>query len=139
MTEFPDNALCVFHAIVEETDDTYTLEVPKNEIAVGDVEPDDRYRVALLPPAVAASLRSDRSRSQDREPDQPEPPVSESEERTVDIENIGEQGDGIARVERGYVIVVPDTEKGERVTIEITAVTSNVGFGEVLSREDYYE
>ena len=57
----------------------------------------------------------------------------------VDIEDIGEQGDGIARVERGYVVVVPDTELNERVTIEITKVTETVAFGEVLEREEYYQ
>ena len=57
----------------------------------------------------------------------------------MDIEDIGEQGDGIARVERGFVVVVPDTEQGERITIEITDVRENVGFAEVVDREDYYE
>ncbi|MFC6906734.1 TRAM domain-containing protein [Halalkalicoccus tibetensis] len=38
------------------------------------------------------------------------PPVTEGNHRTVEIETIGEQGDGIARVERGYVVIVPDTD-----------------------------
>lgn len=57
----------------------------------------------------------------------------------VDIEGIGDQGDGIARVERGYVVIVPGTEINERVEIEITSVTETVAFGEVIAREDYYE
>jgi predicted RNA-binding protein with TRAM domain len=65
------------------------------------------------------------------------PPVDEGEIREVDIENIGEQGDGIARVARGYVIIVPETEKGERVTIEITEVQQNVAFGEVKERQTH--
>ncbi|MFC7098888.1 TRAM domain-containing protein [Halobaculum marinum] len=66
--------------------------------------------------------------------DGPEPPVDRGDEVTVDIEGIGDQGDGIARVDRGYVIIVPDTEKGERVTIRVTSVKQNVAFAEVLER-----
>ena len=57
----------------------------------------------------------------------------------MDIEGLGDQGYGIARVERGYVIIVPDTEKGERVTVEIAEVKENVGFAEVDERHDFYE
>jgi predicted RNA-binding protein with TRAM domain len=66
-------------------------------------------------------------------------PVEEGEERTVEIEDIGEQGDGITRVERGFVVIVPDTEQGERVTVEITDVRENVAFAEVVERRSYYE
>lgn len=61
------------------------------------------------------------------------------DQRTVDIEEIGEQGDGIAHVERGYIVIVPDTGPRERATIEITDVTENVDFSEVICREEYYE
>lgn len=52
------------------------------------------------------------------------PPVEDDECRVVEIEDVGEQGDGIARAERGYVIIVPDTEPGERVVIEIRCVSA---------------
>lgn len=68
--------------------------------------------------------------------DEPEPPVDRGEELVVDIESIGDQGDGIARVDRGYVIIVPDTDKGERVRINVTSVKQNVAFGEVVDRID---
>ncbi|SHG91427.1 TRAM domain-containing protein [Halobaculum gomorrense] len=72
---------------------------------------------------------------------EPEPPVDRGDEVTVDIEGIGDQGDGIARVDRGYVIIVPDTEKGERVTIRVTSVKQNVAFAEVVERVErhHYE
>jgi len=54
--------------------------------------------------------------------------------RYVEIEDLGKQGDGIARVERGYVIIVPDTEVGERVKIEVTEVKSNFAVGEVVEK-----
>lgn len=72
---------------------------------------------------------------------EPEPPVDRGDEVTVDIEGIGDQGDGIARVDRGYVIIVPDTEKGERVRIRVTSVKQNVAFAEVVDRVErhHYE
>ncbi len=75
--------------------------------------------------------------SQQREP--LEPPVEEGETREVEIEDIGEQGDGITRVERGFVVIVPDTKESERVNIEITNVRQNVAFAEVVERLSYYE
>lgn len=56
------------------------------------------------------------------------PPVEDCKVRNVKIEDIGEQGEGIARVARGYVIIVPETEKGERVTVETTNLRENVAF-----------
>nr|WP_321170537.1 TRAM domain-containing protein [Halobaculum sp. YSMS11] len=79
------------------------------------------------------SSRSDTTRSVSSS-DEPEPPVDRGEELVVDIESIGDQGDGIARVDRGYVIIVPDTDKGERVRINVTSVKQNVAFGEVVDR-----
>lgn len=71
--------------------------------------------------------------------DAPEPPVDRGDEVTVDIEGIGDQGDGIARVDRGYVIIVPDTEKGERVRIRVTSVKQNVAFAEVVDRVERHQ
>ncbi|SFS90963.1 TRAM domain-containing protein [Halostagnicola kamekurae] len=141
--DIPDELLCVFSAEVTEQQDSYRIEVPKNEVEVGDVTTDDVYRVALLASASNADTTSSTgsatqsSRSSDR--GGPEPPVESGEQRTVDIEDIGEQGDGIARIERGYVVIVPDAEKGERVTIEIDDVTETVAFAEVVDRKEYYE
>jgi predicted RNA-binding protein with TRAM domain len=55
--------------------------------------------------------------------------------RYVEIEDIGKQGDGIARVERGYVIIVPGAEVGDRVKIEVTEVKSNFAVGEVIEED----
>ena len=73
--------------------------------------------------AIASASRSD---------DGPQPPVEPGEMRYVEIEDLGKQGDGIARVERGYVIIVPDTSVGERVKIEVTEVKPNFAVGEVV-------
>lgn len=60
-------------------------------------------------------------------------PVKEGDTYDVTIESIGEKGDGIAKVE-GYVIVVPDTKKGEKVKVKVNAVRGKVSFGEVVER-----
>jgi len=61
------------------------------------------------------------------------PPVSSGERRTVTIEGIGDKGDGIARIDRGYVLIVPETDVGERVTVEVDQARDNVGFASVIS------
>jgi predicted RNA-binding protein with TRAM domain len=60
------------------------------------------------------------------------PPVTEGETRRLEIEDIGDQGDGLARVGPGYVVFVPDTEIGQQPLVRITTVRENVAFGEVV-------
>ena len=131
--EISDELLCLFSADITAEDDRYVVEVPKREVESGSVEPGDTYRVALI----SADIERDDEESATAEtpPDQPQPPVEPGETRYVEIEDIGKQGDGIARVERGYVIIVPETEIGERVKIEVTEVKSNFAVGEILSDE----
>jgi predicted RNA-binding protein with TRAM domain len=84
------------------------------------------------------SLSRERTTS-DNDQERQDPPVEEGEQRDVEIENLGDQGDGITRVERGFVVIVPDTEPSERVTVEITDVRENVAFAEVVERLSYYD
>jgi len=65
------------------------------------------------------------------------PPVSVGDQRVVEIDEIGQQGDGLTRVEHGYVVIVPDTEVGERVRIQIRHVRETVGFADVVERYRY--
>lgn len=123
--EISDQLLCLFSARVVEDGDTYTIEVPKQEVDEGDVATDETYRIAIIEPGFSHS-------SSEVPHDQPEPPVEVGETRYVEIEDIGKQGDGIARVERGYVIIVPDTEVGDRVKVEITDVKPNFSVGETI-------
>ena len=58
-------------------------------------------------------------------------PVKEGEIHEVTIEGIGQKGDGIARI-KGYVVVVPNVQKGDIVKVKIKAVRGKVSFGEVL-------
>jgi predicted RNA-binding protein with TRAM domain len=129
--EISDKLLCLFNADVRAEDDRYVVEVPRREVETGAIEPGDTYRVALI----------SRDATPDEEPSaepstvpstEPQPPVEVGELRYVEIEDIGKQGDGIARVERGYVIIIPGTDVGERVKVEITEVKSNFAVGEVV-------
>jgi predicted RNA-binding protein with TRAM domain len=141
--EISDQLQCLFSAQIEEQNGSYVVEVPDQEIQLGEIQTDETYRVALLSsPSTGTAdesvteAQTQRSESQtERSPQTP--PVEEGEHRDVEIEDIGDQGDGITRVERGFVVIVPDTEPGERVTIEIADVRENVAFGEVVERLSY--
>lgn len=143
--EISDNLLCLFSANVEEQHDSYTIEIPKQEITTGAIQTGEVYRTAILSTSTDADTEAHSSPSEtrseeevERKQDTSEPPVEEGEVREVDIEDIGEQGDGITRVERGFVVIVPDTEQGERVTVEITDVQPNVAFGGVKERQTHF-
>jgi predicted RNA-binding protein with TRAM domain len=132
--EISDQLLCLFSAEVEVTDDRYVVEVPRRELETGTVDSGDTYRVALISRETAEeSTPTDADRSVSSS--EPQPPVEVGETRYVEIEDIGKQGDGIARVERGYVIIVPGAEVDERVKVEITEVKSNFAVGEVVEEE----
>src|SRR3989339_542560 len=60
-------------------------------------------------------------------------PVKEGQEYDVEIEGIGEKGDGIAKIE-GYVVIVPNVKKGDTVRVKINAVRGRVSFGEVIGQ-----
>ena len=57
------------------------------------------------------------------------------EVRDVTIETVGEQGDGIAKVERGYVVIVPDGKPGDEPTVEIDQVRDNVAFASIVDTD----
>ncbi|MFC4988316.1 MULTISPECIES: TRAM domain-containing protein [Saliphagus] len=126
--EISEQLSCLYTAEIDAKGDSYVIEVPAHEIELGDVEPGKVYRVGLFTPERAESTvetaGDDRPRSG--------PPVETGEQRTVEIETIGDQGDGIARVERGYVVIVPEGEEGDRVEIEIEQVRENVAFARIV-------
>jgi predicted RNA-binding protein with TRAM domain len=128
--EISDKLLCLFSAEVTETEAGYTVEVPRREVETGEIEPGDTYRVALIEREV-----SENHEEESVPASEPQPPVEQGETRYVEIEDLGKQGDGIARVERGYVIIVPGAEVGEQVKIEVTEVKSNFAVAEVIDEE----
>ena len=130
--EISDKLLCLFNADVRDEGDRYVVEVPKREVETGSVDPGGTYRVALISRAAESEPESTDA---DEPSSEPQPPVEPGELRYVEIEDIGKQGDGIARVERGYVIIVPGTDIGDRVKIEVTEVKSNFAVGEVIEED----
>ena len=131
--EISEKLLCLFSADVREDGDEYVVEVPRREIETGSVEPGETYRVALISRSESEDESERKTESSpSRSNDGPQPPVEPGEMRYVEIEDLGKQGDGIARVERGYVIIVPGAEVGERVKIEVTEVKSNFAVGEIV-------
>ena len=137
MVEIPDSLRSVFSATVQEQDGTYVLEVPSGELEHEAITRGETYRVAVLDAPSTTSQspepaeRADETqRNGQRGP--PAPPVEEGEIREVTIETVGDQGDGIAKVERGYVVIVPETQPGEQPTIRIDDVRQNVAFASVV-------
>ena len=61
------------------------------------------------------------------------PPVEEGETYDVTIEDIGKEGDGVAKIEN-FVVFVPDTKVGDEVKIEINKVLQTMAFGEVVEK-----
>lgn len=133
--EISDELLCLFSAQVTEQRDSYVIEIPRQEVRAGAVQTGSRYQIAVLStdPTVDTDFLDEQAA------DSLGPPVAEGDQRTVDIVDIGKHGDGIALTDRGYVLVVPDTERGERVAVEIIDVSESVGFASVIERKPYYE
>lgn len=126
----------LYTAPIEHDDGTYQITVPERELATGTLTEGDTYRVALISTSASDTdtTQTETAQSGDHDEQQPEnegPPVEEGEHRDVEIENLGDQGDGIAKVEQGYVVIVPDTSVGDHVTVEMQQVRDNVAFAEV--------
>lgn len=61
-------------------------------------------------------------------------PVEEGDEYVVDVEDIGDEGDGIAHVE-DFVVLVPDAKLGDQVRVRIENVQDDFAVGEILEHE----
>ena len=138
MVEIPDSLRSLFTARVEERGGRYVIEVPQSEIEHEAARPGETYRVAVLPTPEPVGRSTDTgstetdSTDSGRDSGPPDPPVDEGEVRDVTIESVGDQGDGIAKVERGYVVIVPEAKPGDQPTVEIEQVKENVAFARVI-------
>ena len=130
-----DDLLCLYTARLEERDGGFAFDVPDSELEYGDLEAGGVYRVAVLPQGGGSGDGGRQGRRGQRRPNR-EPPVSEGDVRQVTIEGLGDQGDGIARVDRGYVVIVPDTDVGDEVEIEISELHDNFAMGRVIEGEE---
>ncbi len=131
--EISDDLLCLFTDEVQAENDSFRIEVPKQEVELGAIDPDETYRVALLPTEIDTQT-TDTAEQDSTGSERSDPPVDVGDTQEVEIESLGDKGDGIARVDRGYVLIVPDTEVGDRVTVRIEEAKDNVAFTEVVER-----
>jgi predicted RNA-binding protein with TRAM domain len=58
-------------------------------------------------------------------------PLNEGEEYDVKIEDMGRDGDGIAKIE-GFIVFVNGAKLGDEVKIRITSVRRNFAFADVV-------
>ena len=134
MIEISDRLECLFSDSIEQDGESYRIEVPKREIDNGSIAPGETYRVAILSAGTADEEgdSQSRSRSDTSETTTQSPPVEQGDKRTLTIESLGDQGDGIAKVERGYVVIVPGARPGDEVEVEIQNARENVAFAKVI-------
>jgi predicted RNA-binding protein with TRAM domain len=137
MVEIPDRLECLFTGSVEEDEGSYSIEIPREELDVGQVSAGETYRVVILDESQSGSESQPAEASATPVASSPStPPVSSGDVREVTIESVGDQGDGIAKVERGYVLIVPGARPSEEVTVEITDVRENFAFTRVQGDSD---
>lgn len=108
--------LAVFSAQIERKGGDYVITIPDRELEIGDLDPEGVYRFGVLD-----SVESD-GRSRSTGSNRSTPPVDEGDVLDVEIDSKGEEGDGIAYVEGGYVVFVPNTAIGDVVTVEVVSV-----------------
>jgi len=137
MVEIPDSLRSVFSATVRDRDGAYVVEIPSEEIDHDAVTSGETYRVAILESSPSAKTAEQGTRHQDdfqrdRQRQPSDLPVDEGDIRDVTIETVGDQGDGIAKVDRGYVVIVPDAQPGDEPTVKIEQVQENVAFASVV-------
>lgn len=139
MIEIPDSLRSVFSAQLEERDGSYVVDIPTSEIEHDALAAEEMYRVAILASESSTSQKTQQeqqqSAGQETTPTSDGPPVDEGEVRDVTIETIGDQGDGIAKVERGYVVIVPGGQPGDEPTVEIEQVKENVAFARIVESD----
>jgi predicted RNA-binding protein with TRAM domain len=58
-------------------------------------------------------------------------PINEGEEYDVKIEDVGRDGDGIARIE-GFVVFVSGAKVGDEVKIRINSTRRNFAFADIV-------
>ena len=146
MVEIPDQLECLFSTSIDQQGDSYRIEVPRSELEEGTINAGETYRVVIVsgtPRSDDAETRqqpdgaSSSPRSDSDSPAQQEPPVEPGDVREVTIESLGDQGDGITKIDRGYVVIVPGTRPDDEVTVEIEQARENLAFARV--RDDNHE
>lgn len=134
-----DALLTLFHGRVTSSDGAYQIRIPKSEVEMGSLTEDSLYRVAILQAeegagSPTASLKERQPTDEEMAARQgPTPPVSEGEHRRVHIKSEGEEGDGVAFIDTGYAVFVPEVQVGDDVEVKIETVHDRYAFAEPVS------
>jgi len=109
-----------------------------SEVRRDAIQSGETYRIVVLElghtPLRSDTQSSDTSSEMAVTPQEtgpPKPPVEEGEIRDVMVETVGDQGDGIARTDRGYAVIVPEAKPGDEPTVEIEQLVSLVSVSRV--------
>lgn len=135
---FVESIACLYSATITESNGSYVVDVPEREVDLGEVEPGDTVRVAIMRSDSEDSTPSAPSATASSRPEtrHPEPPVEAGDVREVEIESTGDQGDGIAKVDRGFVVIVPGARPGDEVTVEIDSVQPNYAVAQIVEEDE---
>ncbi|WP_122090880.1 TRAM domain-containing protein [Halalkalicoccus subterraneus] len=143
MVSIPDRLQVLITSQLTETEERLQIEVPSELVDQATVAPGEVYQIAVLPAETENSTDNHRDTTTPVDASaafstgkKSEPPVTEGEIRTVTIDTLGDQGDGITRVERGFVVIVANAKPDEEVTIKIETVQSNVAFASIRERRE---
>ncbi|EMA23961.1 TRAM domain-containing protein [Haloarcula marismortui] len=145
MMRVDDSLISMFHSTLTTGSDTdeSLVEIPDSEIETGPLSEGETYRIAILGPiedgnnsvtdTPSSELSSPTATTSGSENCQY--PVSEGQKVTLEIEDMGDEGDGIAKV-NGYAVIVPDATVGEEVTVRISNTRSSHAFAEPVPTSD---
>ena len=132
-----DSPSCIYTARLERVGDRYVVEIPSREIELGSLSPGDVCQVTVdlleegSPDESTTGSATDRTDGSDG----PDQPVSVGDRLTVQIDDMGQQGDGIARVGEGYVLIVPGSDVDDEVDVEVQHTNPTYGFAEILEEK----
>jgi len=134
-----DSLISMFHSEIgaDSPQDEAHIEVPMSELNMGPLGEGETYRIAILGPADTAATTSasseSTSRSSSRSQQQPpsDLPVTEGETVDIEIEDLGSEGDGIAKVD-GYAVIVPGASVGQELTVKVNHTTDTHAFAEPI-------
>ena len=129
-----DSPSCKYTARLERDGDRYVVEIPSREIELGSLSPGDvcQVTVDLLEEGAPEASTTGSATDQTDGSDGPDQPVTVGERLTVQIDDMGQQGDGIARVGEGYVLIVPGSDVDDEVEVEVQHTNPTYGFAEIL-------
>lgn len=132
--DIPDSLRCMFTGAVEERNGSYIVTLPEREFDIGQLEEGEVYRIALLGSDVSAAHEEGSStKAPPTDTDIGPDDIEVGDIYEVEIEDIGDKGDGLARIGEGYIVFVPGTNIGDKVTVEITEARETVAFAEPIS------